>query len=324
MVSTVFSLAAANYQNESFYEMIFNYLLEIKPTEDLKTLIYLILTVQIIGISPLLKATLKEKFISEISRQQTKKLNPTLCANILIIFNLFFQESTKINIDRVFNQILSHLKFFSNEFLILLAWSFIFSEKSKKNQEFLQNIQEYFSSKITEYFFKERISLVYLCNQLFYLKNLEIPSCKLNTNESFKNFYKIQEENIEELEFYKGKRFSTKFAKEQISSFFTQENLSPKENIMTNSNIKIDFLFEEEKLAVNVFAEDKYCLNWNEERILRPIYKNELEILEKHHGLKVLIICSDDYLSVGLKMEKLDDERNEKKKYLKKLLKSYL
>lgn len=324
IVSTVFSLAAANYRNENFYEMIFNYLLEIKPTNDLKTLIYLILTVQIIGISPVLQTTLKDMFISEISRQQTKKLNPTLCANLVIIFNLFFQEPPKINFDRIYHQILSHLKFFSNEFLILLAWSFIFSDKNPQNQEFLQNLSENLSSKLNEDFFKEKPSLVYLCNQLLYLKNLEIPGWKLNSNEVCNNFYKAHELNIEELEFYRGKRFSTKFVKEQILSFFTQENLIPKKDIITNSNIKIDFLFEEDKFAVNVFSGENFCLNWNEEKILRPVFKNEIEILEKHHGFKVLIICSDDYLNVGSNMEKLDDEKNEKKKYLKKLLKSYI
>lgn len=295
------------------------YLLEEIKTTNIKTLVYLIFIVQIYNdSSSFVKNELIQKFL--LSSLEEEITDPVFSACAVIIFNLIVKK--EMESQNLFSNIINHIRFFSNEFLIFLVWSFIDSVKNPEYDNFIKEIDEYLTSKLDKEDLHNKPYLIYLYNQIRHLMGLKMGQFEFK-NQSFQSFYEIMDLNIEEIEFYKGKRFFTKVLKEEISSFLFEEDFRPIRNFITNSNIKVDFLIQKENLVINVCSQEKYEKDWQNNIKLKQIYLNETEILERIEKYTVINISAEEYLNCGAEYKSLDKEKKAKKKFIKKILEKF-
>ena len=320
LVSNLFILASINFQNEMFFESMLMYFIEEKPTEDLETLSYLALIANNLQLSTFSRNMLKERLFNTYESQLKEKrfIDPSLAARLVYIFNVIYKDLD--HFEEILNVIKNHFKYFSKEFLILVAWSFTQAGKKQENHVFLKEITDLIKSQINISQLRKNPFCYYLCNQISHLTDYNILSEEIADKNVLEAFYKIIQSNIEEIEFYKGKRFNTKLIKNEIKDFLNEGNLIDKIEFFSNSNIKIDFLLKHEKKVVNVYSDEHYYMGIDGKQIIKPIFQNDLEMLRKE-GYNVIVISSKEYMDAGMEYKKIENEKKVKRLYLKNLLK---
>ena len=324
LVSTLFTLASVNFRNEQLFESIILYLIEEKNTKNLESLSYLTIISTLVHTTIYTRNLLKETLFNTFKQnlKENKEIDPALYARLIYIFNVIYKDCNDFN--ESYMIIKENFRYFSNEFLVLLAWSFTFAKPHQNNDDFMKELGEYFlDDKFNLNELKKNTYCWYLYNQTFHLTNIKLRD-PFAPNENFKGFYKNLETNIEEIEFHNGKRFTTKAIRSEIQEFLIEENLIVESEFFTKTGIKVDFLLKDRKNAINVNSDEHYCMSLEGKKVLKPIFENEKEIVEKRDGLNVLSIASNEYLNIGTEYKKIDDEKKAKKLFLKKLLKNII
>jgi len=324
LVSTLFTLASVNFRNEQLFESIILYLIEEKNTKNLESLSYLTIISTIVQITGSTRNLLKESFFNCFKQnlKEDKEIDPALCARLVYIFNVIYQDYNDFN--ECLMIIKANFRYFSIEFLVLLAWSFTFAKPHQNNEDFLKELGEFFlNDKLNLNELKKNAYSWYLYNQTFHLTNIQLLD-PFSSNENLKSFYKNLDETIEEIEFHHGKRFTTKAIKSEIQEFLMEENLIVEIEFFTKTGIKVDFLLKDRKNAINVNSDEHYCMNLEGNKVLKSIFQNENEIVGKKEGLNVVNISSNDYLNIGTEYKKIDDEKKAKKLFLKKIIRNII
>lgn len=326
LCSTLFTLASVNFKNEEFFESIIQYLLDEKPTENLEIISYLTIIAYMLDLSFFSKNNLKEKMYAKIKNSKDYIKNPTLSFRLIYIANTIYKD---LPIDKKWLMESQYFDYFSNEFLILLAWSFTNYHKENNNdinkeiEEFRKELNLCLDMRVDIETLRKNPYLLYCYNQILQLANAGLSNKLEEKTNIFQEFYKIIDTKVEEIEFYQGKRFSTQSLKEGVFNFLLEENLVNKKEFFTKSNIKLDFLLNVENKAINVYDDEHFITDLEGKRILKPIFQNEMEILKKE-GFKVLIISSSEYLNVGVEYKGIESEKKAKKIFLKKILKTFI
>ena len=322
-MSSLFSLAAVKFSNEDLFENSILFLIEEKKTENLDTLSNLAFISEILQLSlpirNLVKNSLKKSIENNIN--EGKSIDPLTSMRIAYILNTFYyQENYDSCLKPLLKTITGFFEYFSMENLVLFGWSFGKIEKTEEISKFLGNFNDFLRKKLKNTNLQPQI--LYLINQYQQLTNINLMDLSIE-KKTIKKLYQSHEEIIEKLEFYKGMRFSTKLIKNEIREILAEDALIKEMDVLTNSLIKVDFILTGEKnenSLVLVFSDEKFCFNLKGEKILRQIYRNEIEILRKSEGKNVVVINSKEFLQAGIEAKKIEEEKMLKKVFLKKML----
>jgi len=321
LVSSLFSLASVKFGNTELFEKSIFYLIEGNKSENLVSLTYLAFIADMLQLTISSRNLVKETLIKVYQKYliQNKFIDPAIAMRLIYIFNTIYKEE-KVNLKEMLRKITNYLEYFSFESLILIGWSFAQVEKTKENEQFLKELNEFLKKKANLEDLKSKSYVLCLCNQFQLLNHLDFMD--FSTEKTlFQKFYKNIEESIEELEFYKGTRFLTKIIKTEILETLAEEGIIKEIDFLTNSLIKVDFVLNIAKKVILICSEEKYFVNFEGKSKLKPFFQNEVEILEKNEGFEVLMISSKEYLEVGMEFKKIEEEKKSKRQFLKKILK---